>query len=656
MNRAVAAIFALSLLTAAIPAQAAWLEGGWVARRAIDVNYDPAKSIGDEIASVRFYTGGLHEPGGENIRVTGEDGRPVPAQVLMLGPGDQMRIAFAAQRGPGRYYVYFGHPNAPPMPKVLEMNWRCGLMLDMRHLEDRSASAATALDLQKAWQDSPRVVGRMLVDQLFSGSNPFDETVSVIARYSGQIFLQRDGEYVFAAGASDRGALFIDGKPLMYVPSFVGDVRFNQKITLRRGKHDIDFYLLNRSGEIRLSVAWKLPGFDKFELVPAAAFGTLPLTTAGPMEVRNRRFVADMSVEYLGECFYEDHYSHRYRFTAPANGQGVACEWDFGDGQTATGASVEHVFLADGIYAVTLKQRSGVLSDSLTNRIAVSRCYERIANPPGDNPPVQARIVAEYQFEKLPPASLKWAVYLLERARQLQAVQNAAIVLASTGSGADAIGAIALAADALTGSGDFPAAAKLWQAASRDPFQPQAARRYAELLLWRMGEIDKAIAILAPQSKRFARDQALQRTYAHALLLGGKLPEAGKILSSLPAESSVERRFALAGAQARTIEYYIRNKELAAGEAAWEKWQQQCPADFLDGYSVLLRTELMELADAPAAAARIAEAFALAVPQSSYSPRLLDRASKLLARSDPEHSDELRQLLKQKYPENPLSQ
>ena len=49
---------------------------------------------------------------------------------------------------------------------------------------------------------------------------------------------------------------------------------------------------------------------------------------------------------------------------------------------------------------------------------------------------------------------------------------------------------------------------------------------------------------------------------------------------------------------------------------------------------MLLRTKLIELRKNPQAAANVAEAFARSMPQSSYAPQLLDRASKLLVDSD----------------------
>ncbi len=104
------------------------------------------------------------------------------------------------------------------------------------------------------------------------------------------------------------------------------------------------------------------------------------------------------------------------------------------------------------------------------------------------------------------------------------------------------------------------------------------------------------------------------------------------------------------------MEFFITTGDVESGEEAWEKWQARFPTDFLEGYSVILRTKLIELRKRPAAAARLAEAFALAQPLSPYAPQLLDRASKLLASTDPGKSQSLHELLKQKYPEDPLSQ
>jgi hypothetical protein len=138
--------------------------------------------------------------------------------------------------------------------------------------------------------------------------------------------------------------------------------------------------------------------------------------------------------------------------------------------------------------------------------------------------------------------------------------------------------------------------------------------------------------------------------------LSGKPDEARKIFEKQMSSVSASRKAALSGAAARSVEFFITTNDVESGEEAWDKWQARFPTDFLEGYSVMLRTRLMELRKRPDAAAKVAEAFAAAVPLSPYAPQLLDRASKLLVAADPPKSQALRQLLKQKYPEDPLSQ
>ena len=170
-----------------------------------------------------------------------------------------------------------------------------------------------------------------------------------------------------------------------------------------------------------------------------------------------------------------------------------------------------------------------------------------------------------------------------------------------------------------------------------------------------MADFPTAVKMLDAMCKAFPSDNALKRAYAHALILDQNATAGKKILESIPSDNP-DRHAALVGALARSIEYYITEKDWQSGQQAWEKWQQQYPADFLEGYSIMLQAKLMEISGTEQAAAKVAEAFALAVPKSSYAPQLLHRASKLLVKTDPARSASLHNLLKQKYPEDPLSQ
>lgn len=647
----------LALWLAPSVALGAWADGTWPFRRAVDVEY-PEKSTGEELVCVELYTAGGHQASGQSIRVAGEDGKFVPSQLLMAGPGDKIQVLFAVRRGMRRYYVYFGNPKPPAAPRGTdEVPIRSGLLLEMKKYDGPLVN--NFRQVQEAWIRGKDLIGRTMINRLFLGLNPFGQEMSLVARIEGTLVAPFDGQYTFAGAASDKGALLIDGNPVLFIPQAPADTRFSATVEMKRGKHAITCYLLNVGGEVRLSLAWKRPGAQGFEVIPAEAFGTLAKGTVGPLEQKDKPLVADMKIEYAGECFYADHYSHRYRFTGPAR-SGLKYEWDFGDGQRASGASVDHVFLTEGQYPVTLTLKSGAQGDTKTNRLRVGRQYERLENPLTDLPSGQAKIVGGYDLSKLPAESLAGASLLFVRVRDGGLVERAAVELAGRGAGAPkglAGSALGSAEEYLLSQGQVDAAARMWEAVPADaPLQPEAAIRHAQLLLWRKAEFAKAAKVLEGQVRKHGADRGLQRVYAQALILNQQVGEGKKILEGLPVDGPVDRQAALAGALARTIEFYINQGDWETGEQSWERWQQQYPADFMEGYSLLLKTKLMEVAKAPEAAAKVAEAFALAVPKSSYAPGLLDRASKLLAKTNPQKSQALREMLKQKYPEDPLSQ
>ena len=120
-----------------------------------------------------------------------------------------------------------------------------------------------------------------------------------------------------------------------------------------------------------------------------------------------------------GEAFFVDEYAQHLRLCrreAQGQRQRVSYEWDFGDGQTASGPLADHVYLTDGVYPVKLTIHLGSISDSRTHKLAVSRDWPRIENPPLDKVSVQSRIVSGYDVAKMPPDWLPRAGRLAARA------------------------------------------------------------------------------------------------------------------------------------------------------------------------------------------------------------------------------------------------
>jgi PKD repeat protein len=432
------------------------------------------------------------------------------------------------------------------------------------------------------------------------------------------------------------------------------------RIHLKRGRHDFLFYHLKASGDGRFTVAWQRPDSKVFEVIPRVSFAIFARGNPGPLEELHKTIVADFSYQYAGDSYYADQYSHHYVFSAqePKAVTRANYEWDFGDGQTASGPLVEHVYLTDGEYPIKLSVRLGEISDSQTNKLAVSRDWPHIDNPALDKLSIQSRIVSSYNVERMPEEWLPRATWLHERAGNIDAMLQVATRLAALTRHPipdQAFAALQGASKAAAAKGQSAGAVKMWdEVPATSDLQPRAAGAFARLLLWQTGDIPKAAAVLGPWSG--GKNQELGRLYGQALVLNNKAADGRALLQSFQINEEANKRAAKSGALARTIEYYIQTKEWEIGEEQWENWQQQYPADFMEGYSIVLKMKLMELKGAPQAAAAVAEAFAKSVPGSSYAPQLLSGAGKLLEKTDPPRSQGLIKLLKERYPEDPLAQ
>lgn len=623
-------------------------------RRAIDVTWDAERSNGEDLAYTEFYTAGRHDPTGRDVRVATEDGKPVAADVLQVGPGDRVCIAFALQKGVKKYYVYWGNPD-PPESK-LELQYRRGMLLESKPLS--VGVVDNSKQLRDAFDKTKETIGRTMVDRPFIGNNLLGDRQMTVSKLSGQLFVPIDGEYQFALSADDRAAAFLDDKLLIFAPGAAGDIRYNHKLNLTRGPHALVIYHADLGGDWSLSLGWKRPDSAKIDIVGRDALGYPFPGQPGALEERNKTLVADFAAEYQGESWYADRISHRYRFNGAAiKPAGMKFEWDFGDGQTGSGAKVEHVYLSDGVYPVKLTAHLGGNQDTRTSRFVVQRDLANLAKPNTDALDVQSKIVSSYDLDVMTPTALVRTVFLHHRAENWDAMIIAAEKLASQKKqpdGEGSFGALTEVADTLMNRGGAAAVEKLWAIVpSESNLSARASRQRAQVLMWGLADFAKTAQLLRDVPEK---DTAGRRLLAMAMVLSGAVEDGAKILRELPEQGDPDKRAAISGAMARTIEFFIDEKDANAGDDQWERWQSRYPADFLLGYSVLLKVKLIETHKNPLAAAKLAEAFAQAVPKSSYAPQLLHRASNLTEKTDAKKAADLRSLLKQRYPEDPLAQ
>lgn len=644
----------LLALTPSVALADGWL-AKWPYRRAIDVTWPADKAIGSELALVEFHSACRHRASGDDIRLTDSQARPVGFRLLEVGPGDRIRAVFRLKAGESRYYAYFGREDeAPVEPAYRDIAFRAGLLWEVRPLKQDTLDAA---ELEKAFEASgPNLTARMIA-RPFVGLNPLGEgPPRTLSRFTGAIFAPQDGDYTFALAADDRAVLLVNGRTVATARHLTGDARFTGAVKLSRGRHDVTIYLIDLGNDLRLSLAWRRPGSPRIEPVGPDAFGLLYAGQVGPLQRVGTGLVADIMVEYLGESFYNNHYSHRYRLTA-SSAPNASYQWTLGDGQSRGDASLEHVYLADGVYEIGLTARLGAASDAQKIRLPVARQTDRTERPPWDEPPVHSRIVAGYIPAKMTTDSLPWAVRLHLRAQKADEAGVLARELASRRRWADprlAVEALEEATLALLRQGKSTPAMAVWEAADGDTvLRGRIARSHAEQRLWWLGDAAGAAAVATAGANE---PRELQIARGQALVLSGKAIEGAKILRAIEPRGDPKRQAALAGALARTVEYHILDKDWESADTAWDRWQDSYPDDFLDGYSMSLKVQIIALRGQGGAAAKLAEAFAAAVPRSSYSPRLLHEAAKLLEKSDPAKSGALIKLLKERYPEDPLAQ
>jgi PKD repeat protein len=638
--------------------KASWFDSAWQYRRPIQIIWDDNNASGEDMASCVFYTDGHALPNGEDVRVATEDGKLVASHILTAGPGDRIRVVFSMLKNVRDYEIYFGNPKPASPPAGLDdVHYKSGVLIETKQW---TGGAVTNFEqMEKSWERSKPVLGKMMVDRVFLGYNPFGPQEQWISKFTGSLFAPLDGNYMFAVAADDVATLYIDGKPLVFAPLGGADIRYNAAVHLSRGRHDLRVYHVNFAGPGYVSLGWRRPDTAKVEVISRESFGICYSGLVGPMEEHNKTLVADFIPTQESECFFNDSYSYRYSFNSRAKATvATRYHWDFGDGQSSDENEPDHVYLVDGIYAVKMTATAGGNSDTQTCMLAVSRNYAHIIEVKEESPQIISGLLQMYDLNAVPADQMVRLMELHLAADRVSAALPVAMKLAAFKTHADVAEtetALLAISKKLEDSDKVTDAVAMWDKVPADAdIQPLAARHAAELALWWTGDFAKAVNLLKPYEKH--NDPQIRRLYADALILSGSGDQGRKILGELGSPVPASRKAALSGAAARTVEFFITEKDAESGEEAWDRWQIKFPTDFEEGYSVVLRTKLMELRRCPQAAAKLAEAFANAQPLSPYAPQLLDKASKLLVAVNPPKSQALRQLLKQKYPEDPLSQ
>ena len=190
------------------------------------------------------------------------------------------------QRGgdPAQWAKLLGDPDAPGVLKAYVA----------RAIESRDAAAAK-------WARSVAPAAGVLVQGLhgsyFEGANfeklllerldakvdytdkslpfPGGKAEGISVRWTGYLFVERDGNYMIIAEYDDGQRLWLDGKLLLEDWAEHAATEQQASVMLRRGFHELALDYTNAKGAARIKLSWDGPGFTG-RVIAADALRTLP--------------------------------------------------------------------------------------------------------------------------------------------------------------------------------------------------------------------------------------------------------------------------------------------------------------------------------------------------------------------------------------------
>jgi len=661
------------LLAAGAAGAQGWWNPRWPYRRMLTVQRGPDSGLpGDDVAVVTMPTAGVVGPGGADIRVVTANGTLVPTRVLMMGPGDRVRVAFAVTGGVTRYGLYFGHPTPAKAPPAPELDIRRGVLLETWAYT--RGPIATLQQVRAILQSSRRLIGRDFRDTVFLGHNPFGPQTRLCSVFTGYLLCPSAGQYTFATSSRDASFLTVDGKEVV---AHGGRHRAEPraihtgKINLTKGLHELKVYHVTAGGAPVIMAAWRPPASRRIWKIPPAAFAPVRTAKAGMLTRYGGGLQADFTPVHAGESFMGNRYFQRYAFGATTAGVGgrPSFRWEFGDGQTARGRDTEHVYLRDGLYKVTLTVQQGARTVKRSNRIVVTRPWDQVTANKLDPVADHARIVSGYDFTAADPADIAPAIDLFHRAGRKRGILRAGDALVKWNSAPAPVLAAAMPvyADTLVDAGDAArAVASLVKAAGmdKDPAVAAALTVRAGQIALKANDLDKALGLFNEAVRKYSalttadaiRDARIGvgdvwRARADLAKARQAYESARPLVTSTFEKSAVRK-----GDLTRHAEDYIRQGQLIDAEDFLIQLEHEFPTEKLEGFSTLLWVRL-ELArkhfDAAAAAA---EALVRVNPRSNYAPELLMHAAKAhAAKGQDARARAALQRVAADYPESPLA-
>jgi len=628
-----------------------WWNPAWKCRRRVSV-YGATGRPGENACYVEFATLNRARKDGGDIRAISKGGSVLTHKIIFMGPGDICKLLVrlaGGRRGYETFYVYYGNPKAKPPRQQWEP--KCGLLLETRNYRGGAYNSWGQMQVVLKRSEG-HVMGRGFVKNIFMGYNPFGPTRNYVAIYKGWLRAPRSGTYKFATTSDEASFFFIDNRLIVQKRGRgrpARDARYHASYRLSGGIHPVAYYHVQTSGYDAAVAAWQPPGARTFEVIPPEAFVPPLKGTVSGYEIRGSPVAPDFRVRNIDEAPLGDRLIVRIGFTDTTNypiGRRGTSTWYFGDGTTATGPSVDHVYFAQDYYDVKLVAAFGGKKYTVTRTVRATVPWERQAEKPvnqklGNYLPK----VETYPLEKMTAPNLAIAFDFFVRLHRFdRAVRAGETLLYSRRRQISERElkdkSIALASVLVDEKKDVRRAVKVLRMAEANlkntNSKCEVAIELARVML-KARQADAAIQELRRILKQYASANRLLRRRAE-VAVGDAYRQKGDYEGALAAYDKAslipatkwdyKREAVRIGVLSRAAEHYIRTGELDAAEAQIDTWEWEYPSERLIGYSTLLRARVKAKRRNYAESIRLLEDLAEVNPSSSYVPEALMDLSK----------------------------
>ena len=608
--------------------------------RKVKVPLAPAQP---RIVVTEFFTQGELLPDAHNLAVYDNQDNAVPVRVLQFGPGDFCRIAFQAVPKQSNYKIYYGGP----APRKEPPSWKAagGLLFETRSW--KSCDLNSLQSVRRAFA-SADPLGSDFVTGVFHRLNPFSPAPeSFLSKFEGTIRIPTDGTYHFFTSSQDCSFLLVDGREVVSAPGEhgpVGDARIKGDVRLTAGSHQFEYFHAARGKDACMVAAWQSPKTGQPEIIPASAFGAdhvahLPATS---LKHFRKGSLHEYGVEIAGEVALAESAVPlvRVRFHEIPGGGRDKARWDFGDGQSSETTDPVHIYLHPGMYTVKMTSFGGA---EIANRVHIHRpiivsdqsdIYDKLSR--------YATILAKYEPATLDPAAVLQFVLALEQAgRHALAAKVGQGWLVTDKPDKDenvCLGLARVIGPLLRDSLDDPnAAAAVWQAAGSAVRRKQlkvectvsAADIFLNDLLQRREAkelLERATADLANMEHSALHSHVLRVWGDWYARNGEKEPARKSYLEAGSARGlthSTAEQDARRGAFSRSTEAFLRDKDWDRARSELRRWQDEFPADKLEGYLPLLQARFHAGRGKWQNACAVARDLLVVNPDSPYADQLV---------------------------------